>query len=130
MTTRTKPRPTRKPATGADTCEVPCFKEELVEDIRGWLPADAGIKKVATLHGVLADPTRLKVLMALSRDELCVCDVSHVLGLSVSATSHQLRVLRNMGVVSSRNDGRMVYYSLPEDSQVRPWVDQALAAQG
>ncbi len=107
-------------------CAVPCFKKELVAEIRGWLPKDAEIRRVATLHGALADPSRLKILLALSRGELCVCDVSHVLGLSISATSHQLRLLRNLNLVSYRNDGKMAYYSLAGDAFVISWIKQTL----
>ncbi len=107
-------------------CAVPCFKEELVTKIKGWLPDDSEVRKVATLHGALADPSRLKILLALSRGELCVCDVSHVVGLSISATSHQLRLLRNLNLVSYRNDGKMAYYTLTSDAFVISWIKQAL----
>ncbi len=107
-------------------CAVPCFKEELVTEIKGWLPDDSEVRRVATLYGALADPSRLKILLALSRGELCVCDVSHVLGLSISATSHQLRLLRNLNLVSYRNDGKMAYYSLTGNTFVISWIKQTL----
>ena len=129
MNTQTKLRPTRQPVRGADTCAGSCFRKELVDDLKDWLPADAGIGAIATLHGVLADPTHLKVLLALSQDELCVCEVALVLDLSVSAASHQLRVLRNLGVVNSRQKGKMVYYSLPEGNAIMPWIGDALTHQ-
>ncbi len=110
-------------------CAVPCFKEELVRKIKGWLPDDSEVRRVATLHGALADPSRLKILLALSRGELCVCDVSHVVGLSISATSHQLRLLRNLNLVSYRNDGKMAYYSLTGDAFVISWIRQTLDRQ-
>ena len=107
-------------------CAVRCFKEDLVREIKGWLPDDSEVRRVATLHGALADPSRLKILLALSRGELCVCDLSHVLGLSISATSHQLRLLRNLNLVSYRNDGKMAYYSLTGDASVISWIQQTL----
>ncbi len=110
-------------------CAVPCFKEELVAEIKGWLPDDSEVRRVATLHGALADPSRLKILLALSCGELCVCDVSHVVGLSISATSHQLRLLRNLNLVSYRNDGKMAYYSLTRDAFVISWIKQTLDRQ-
>lgn len=132
MKTAVKQRPLEAesaegPAVGtpADSCAVPCFNLELVEEIRDWLPEDANVRAAAALYAALADPTRLKILLALSRGELCVCDVSHVVGLSVSAVSHQLRTLRNLGAVNYRTDGRMAFYSLREDSPVCPWVEQA-----
>lgn len=110
-------------------CAVPCFKEKLVTEIKGWLPDDSEVRRVAALHGALADPSRLKILLALSRGELCVCDVSHVVGLSISATSHQLRLLRNLNLVSYRNDGKMAYYSLTGTAFVISWIKQTLDRQ-
>jgi ArsR family transcriptional regulator, lead/cadmium/zinc/bismuth-responsive transcriptional repressor len=96
-----------------DLCNVRCFKEGLVTQLRARMPADAVLDEARTLFAALADRTRLKILYALSRgDELCVCDVAHVLGMSVAATSHHLRKLRQLGVLRLRNDGRMAYYSL------------------
>lgn len=92
------------------------------------MPDDVAVRKVANLYGALADPSRLKILLALSRGELCVCDVSHVVGLSVSATSHQLRLLRNLGLVTFRNDGKMAYYSLPVDSAALPLLARATSS--
>lgn len=120
---------TLKPKTGKqrpEVCAVPCFKEEVVREVKASLPDDIGVRQAAALFGALADPSRLKILLAVARDELCVCDVSHVVGLSVSATSHQLRLLRNLGLVNYRNDGKMAYYSLSETSPVMPWVNRAL----
>lgn len=116
----------KSPPEANGVCAVPCFKEELVTEIKGWLPEESEVRRVATLHGALADPTRLKILLALSRGELCVCDVSHVVGLSVSATSHQLRLLRNLNLISYRNDGKMAYYSLTGDAFVISWIKQTL----
>ncbi|MBN8560121.1 MAG: winged helix-turn-helix transcriptional regulator [Leptolyngbya sp. UWPOB_LEPTO1] len=111
----------------AESCSVPCFNPELVVRIRTRLPDDRKVRSVAALHNALADPTRLKIILALSQGELCVCDISHVIGLSVSATSHQLRVLRNLNVVDHRSDGRMAYYSLPKDTALLPCIEQALS---
>lgn len=121
-----KVNPLKSASETNDVCAVPCFNEELVIEIKGWLPGDSEVRRVATLHGALADPTRLKILLALSRGELCVCDVSHVIGLSISATSHQLRLLRNLNLVSYRTDGKMAYYSLSGDDFVLSWIKQTL----
>ena len=112
-------------------CAVPCFKEELVAEIKGWLPDDEKVKLVASLHSALGDPTRLKILLTLSHDEeLCVCDISHVIGLSVSATSHQLRLLRSLNLVNYRTDGKMAYYALAANLPVIGWIQETLAANG
>lgn len=104
--------------TTDDVCAVPCFNQTLVESIRSAFPPDATINATAARYSALSDPTRLKILLALTFGELCVCDISHVLGLSMSATSHQLRLLRTIGIVQARNDGRMVYYSLCTDQKI------------
>jgi DNA-binding transcriptional ArsR family regulator len=74
------------------------------------------IESLSRLFSALSDPTRLKILHSLSvTDELCVCDLAVIADLSVSAVSHQLRLLRDRNLVRARRDGRMVYYSLADD---------------
>ncbi|WP_428265857.1 ArsR/SmtB family transcription factor [Haliangium sp.] len=98
-----------------DLCQVPCFKEELVARLRTAMPADDTFEEARVVFAALADRTRLKVLHALQGgEELCVCDVAHVLGISVSAASHHLRKLRDLKILKYRNDGKMAYYSLRE----------------
>lgn len=77
------------------------------------------ILNLSETFGALSDPTRVKILHALSKSELCVCDISAVLDMTVSAVSHQLRVLRNMRLVKFRKAGKMVYYSLDDEHIVR-----------
>ena len=111
-------------APKAEVCPVPCFNIALVAQIRGALPPDSRLAAESAVLQALADRTRLKILFALgSGEELCVCDLAHVLGLSVSATSHQLRLLRALGLVRYRTDGRMVYYSLAV-SGLLDWLAQ------
>ncbi|MFH1515058.1 MAG: metalloregulator ArsR/SmtB family transcription factor [bacterium] len=98
-----------------DTCNVVCFKDELVTKIKGMMPSDKSIRDVADTFSILGDKTRVKIVFALSKEtELCVCDIANILGLTISATSHQLRKLRDKGVVKFENDGNMVYYSLDD----------------
>lgn len=97
----------------SELCNVPCFKGALVARIRSEMPTDAALDESYTLFTALADRTRLRILHALMRaEELCVCDVAHVLGMSVAAASHHLRKLLDLKILKHRNDGRMVYYSL------------------
>lgn len=112
----------------ADRCDVPCFKEDLVSRLKDEMPSDEALQSLADLFGLLADPTRLRIIGALAsaRTEICVCDVAHVVGLSLSATSHQLRKLRTAGAVTARNDGRMVYYRL-RDRRLAQLVRKARA---
>jgi DNA-binding transcriptional ArsR family regulator len=94
-------------------CDVPCFKGDLVARLRGGLPTEEELEEARVMFGALADRVRLKILHALANgDELCVCDVAHVLGMSVSSASHHLRKLRDLKILKYRNDGRMAYYSL------------------
>ncbi|MDI6880306.1 MAG: metalloregulator ArsR/SmtB family transcription factor [Desulfitobacteriaceae bacterium] len=70
---------------------------------------------LAELFKTLGDSTRIRILDALTKSEFCVCDLAEILGLSQSATSHQLRVLRNNHLIKYRREGKMVYYSLDDD---------------
>jgi DNA-binding transcriptional ArsR family regulator len=70
---------------------------------------------LAETFRALGDPMRVRILDALSRAELCVCDLARLVGLSESATSHQLRLLRSLRLVRTRRAGRMVYYALDDD---------------
>ncbi len=101
--------------TDPDRCNIPCYKTDVVAQLKQQMPADEVLQGVAQLFGLLADPTRLRIIGALAwGEELCVCDVANVLELSLSATSHQLRKLRDSGVVTFRNDGRMAYYRIQD----------------
>lgn len=96
-----------------DTCQIPCFKETLVKKLQRQMPLDRVLEETETLFGALADRARIKILFALrSGEELCVCDVAHVLGASISTASHHLRKLRDLKLLQYRNDGKMAYYSL------------------
>lgn len=119
----------RAPASKScdDLCDVPCFKEELVARLRATMPEEEALEEARVMFAALADRTRLKVLHALAAgEELCVCDVAHVVGMSVSAASHHLRKLRDLKILKYRNDGKMAYYSL-RDRFAAQIAQQALA---
>jgi ArsR family transcriptional regulator len=80
---------------------------------------------LAETFQVLGDPTRVRILHALSMSELCTSDLAGVVGMSESAVSHQLRTLRQLHVVRSRRMGKLVYYSLADD-HVRRLFQQGL----
>lgn len=114
-------------AVPEDLCNVPCFQEELVETLRKTLPAEEELEETRVFFAALADKTRLKILSALQGgEELCVCDVAHVLQLSVAMASHHLRKLRDLKILKYRNDGKMAYYSL-RDRFAAELVTQAIA---
>ncbi|MBI5116979.1 winged helix-turn-helix transcriptional regulator [Candidatus Poribacteria bacterium] len=98
-----------------DICEVEFVNKESVNAVRGRMPDASTIEDLAEIFKVLGDPTRLRIVSALAVKELCVCDVANLLGTSISAVSHQLRVLRNLKLVKHRKDGKMVYYSLDDE---------------
>ena len=81
--------------------------------------------RLAQIFGALSDPTRLRLVSALSEGELCVCDLAAVLGMTQSAVSHQLRLLRNLNLVRFRKEGRVVYYTL-DDEHVRQLFERGL----
>ena len=80
---------------------------------------DATTARMAETFKALADPTRVRILHALSHAELCVRDLALLLGMSESAVSHQLRMLRNLHIVRSRRDGKLVFYTLDDDHVIR-----------
>lgn len=99
--------------SSADTCAIPCFKEDLVRRLQAQTPGEEVLEELRVLFAALADRARLKILYALKDgDELCVCDVAHVLKTSISTASHHLRKLRDLKLLKYRNDGKMAYYSL------------------
>ena len=99
-----------------DRCATECIHPEQVAPLLGRVIDYRAADELGSIFGTLADPTRARLLHALTMaDELCVCDLALVLGLSESAVSHQLRLLRDRRVVSRRKAGRIVYYRLADD---------------
>jgi len=98
-----------------DVCEIYYVNEDHVRSARQALSPEREILSLAETFKTLGDPTRVKVLQALSVKELCVCDLARLLGISESATSHQLRVLRNKKLVRYRKEGKMTFYSLDDE---------------
>lgn len=116
--------------TSPDLCAVPRFDEAVIVKLRAAAPAETAVDEARGLFAALADRNRIRVLHALADvPELCVCDVAHVLGVSVSAASHHLRRLRDAGLLRRRNDGKMVYYAL-RDRFAAELVERALGRAG
>ena len=90
-----------------------------VRKLRSDLVSPDAVQGLADTFSALGDPTRVRILDVLSHGELCVCDLAAVLGLSQSAVSHQLRLLRNIRLVKPRRDGRIVFYSLDDAAHLR-----------
>lgn len=98
-----------------DTCDLQCIHEDTVKKVRNALLPEETIKDLQNLYKVLGDATRISIVNALSMEEMCVCDVAAALGMSQSAVSHQLRVLKSAHLVKYRREGKQVYYSLDDD---------------
>jgi ArsR family transcriptional regulator, lead/cadmium/zinc/bismuth-responsive transcriptional repressor len=107
---------TRILPAAADMSEVPYFDRVRVGAARkSLLKEDRLLPLLVDLYKLLGNSTRLKILLSLREGEMCVSDMAHVLQLSIPATSHQLKLLRNHGWIRVRNDGKMAYYELDND---------------
>ncbi len=116
---------THKSKHGVDICEIKDLHAHdlLVRDIRSKLPLDEELFNLADLFKIFGDTTRIKILYALFESELCVCAISELLGMSQSATSHQLKVLKDSKLVGFRREGKTIYYFLADD-HVRSIINQ------
>jgi DNA-binding transcriptional ArsR family regulator len=103
------------PTGSADDCGVACIHPDAVAAARSRLADGPPPPAVAALFALLADPTRARLLLALGEGELCVCDLAAATGVNRTTVSHQLRVLREGGVVGRRRAGKVVFYSLADD---------------
>ena len=108
-----------------DVCEAIYVNRKKVLSVKGKMKSETTIQHLSETFKVLGDPTRVKIIFALSQEELCVCDIANLLGTTNSAVSHQLRVLRNMRLVRYRKDGKMAFYSL-DDDHIRNLFDEGL----
>ena len=107
-----------------ECCEECAVHDEVVQSVRGMLPDDDDLYDLAELFKVFGDSTRIRILFVLFESEMCVCDIATLLQMGQSAISHQLRVLKQMRLVSFRRDGKTVFYKLA-DAHI-----QTILAQG
>lgn len=96
-------------------CTVRRVDDLAVARARAASPSDRVRKAVVDIHDAIADDTRLRILLALSVTELCVCDLAEVCGISESGTSHQLRLLRDRDLVAFRREGKRAVYRLADE---------------
>jgi ArsR family transcriptional regulator, lead/cadmium/zinc/bismuth-responsive transcriptional repressor len=106
-------------------CEVNCIDHVKVERVRRAVPAPATVLTLSETFKALGDPTRLTLVTALAREELCVCDLATLVGVSQSAVSHSLRTLRQLRLVRFRKVGKIAYYSL-DDAHVAMLVTEGV----
>ncbi len=105
-----------RPTTHHDRRRVSAIKKRLPEQDR--------LVRLAQLFAVLADPTRLKIMISLRHEELCVHEINDLVGPSLSAVSHQLRILKAMHLVKFRKQGQEVFYTL-DDDHIEKLIDVA-----
>jgi ArsR family transcriptional regulator, lead/cadmium/zinc/bismuth-responsive transcriptional repressor len=123
MTVKTSPS---AQVTPLDRCATECVEPERVQAVIERLPSEAVFQDLAETFRVLSDPGRVRLISALlEAGELCVCDLAAVTGLSQTACSHNLRLLRSSRLVRYRKQGRNVYYSL-DDAHIRLLLDVGL----
>ena len=104
-------------------CECTVIHQEVIDKIK--LPEEELLYDLGDFFKILGDSTRIKILSALFQSEMCVCDIAALLGMTQSAISHQLRVLKQGRLVKHRKEGKVVYYSL-DDDHIKQIVDQGL----
>ena len=98
-----------------ELCELTQVHGELVEQVRGHMPDESELFDLAELFKIFGDSTRVKILYVLFEHEVCVCDIAEILGMTQSAISHQLRIIKQVRLVKSRREGKTIYYSLADD---------------
>ncbi|MCL2619828.1 MAG: metalloregulator ArsR/SmtB family transcription factor [Defluviitaleaceae bacterium] len=104
-------------------CDCDAIHEEVVERVRQTMPPQENFRDLTNLYKMFADGTRIRILWALSKEEMCVCDLAVLLDMTKSAISHQLKSLRTANLVKPNKVGRTVYYSLV-DCHVRDIFEQ------
>ena len=95
-------------------CDCDVIHEDIVKRVRKTMPKEEDFYDLADLYKMFSDSTRIRILWALSREEMCVCDIAVLLDMTKSAISHQLKSLRLANLVKFRKQGKEVYYSLAD----------------
>lgn len=115
----------KKASDKKEICEVEFIDHKKISSVIRVMKSDTVMQMIAETFKALGDPTRTKIIFALSQAELCVCDMANLLKTTRSAVSHQLRILRNMRLVRYRKEGKMVFYSL-DDAHINNLFNECL----
>lgn len=108
-----------------ETCEVFCYDEKKVNKVQQDLQ-NIDISGVSQLLKAIADENRAKITYALCQEEeLCVCDISNIIGVTIANASHHLRTLNKQGILKFRKEGKMAFYSL-DDEHIKQIMMMAL----
>lgn len=97
------------------TCDCSVIHSEIIEHVRQQMPENEKLFDLSELYKNFSDSTRVKILWALSLHEMCVCDLAALFQMTISAVSHQLKILRMSDLVRFRKNGKVVYYSLADN---------------
>ncbi len=108
-----------------EVCEFYQVHEDIVKAVQEKMPDEDVLCDLAEIFKVFGDSTRIKILYLLFESEMCVCDIAQLLGMNQSAISHQLRILKQAHLISSRREGKSVIYAL-SDGHVRTIIDQGM----
>ena len=109
----------------APSCECEELHEEVINQKRAEMPCENTLYDLSDFFKVLGDSTRISILFAIDGEPMCVCDIANLLGMTKSAVSHQLKILRQTDLVTYRKSGKNVFYSLADD-HVRDIIEKAL----
>lgn len=107
------------------SCEYMHLHEDVIKEVNDSMPNDETLFDLSELFKIFSDSTRIKILYSLLISEMCVCDIATLLGMSQSAISHQLRLLKQSGLVKYRREGKTIFYSL-SDSHVSTIINQGM----
>lgn len=102
-------------AKGVPRCEYLCVHQEVVDRVNREMPEEELLFDLAELFKIFGDSTRVKILFVLFEAEMCVCDIAQLLGMTQSAISHQLKILKQSRLVKNRREGKQVFYALADD---------------
>ena len=108
-----------------ECCDFIHAHEEIVEKVRGTIPGEDTLYDLTELFRIFGDSTRIRILYVLLESEMCVCDIAQLLGMTQSAISHPLQVLKKSKLVKYRREGKTVFYSLA-DGHVRTILGQGM----
>ena len=106
-------------------CECEEIHKEVIDKKREEMPDESTLYDLSDFFKILGDSTRISILFAIDGEPMCVCDIANLLGMTKSAVSHQLKILRQSYLVTDRKSGKNVYYTLADD-HVRDIIEKAL----
>ena len=101
------------------SCDCSVIHQKTVDEVLQKMPDEHTFNRLANLYKLIGDTTRCRILFALDKKEMCVCDLANVLNMTKSSISHQLAVLRRSEVVRCRKSGKEVYYTLDDEHIVK-----------